>query len=227
DLISLLRIFGTAIANSIAQARERELRKDITQLENTLSGIIEALSSSVAMRDSYTAGHQRDVAKIAGELAERLGYSSERTKNIHTAGLLHDIGKVSIPPAILNETGELGDQEFEIIQRHPRDGYEILSGIDFRGPVAEIVLQHHERLDGTGYPRGLTSTEILPEAKILAVADSFEAMTSHRPYRPAYSVDRTLTIMEEEQRSGEGSPKYDPDVLRALKELVDEGEVPV
>lgn len=226
NISSLLHIFATAIANSLSRRREKELQKNIDQLENTLSGVTNALSAAVEMRDSYTAGHQKNVAEIAVKIAKRMNFSEEQVEQIRTAGLLHDIGKISTPPAILNETGELGDQEFEIIKRHPINGYEILSDIDFRGPIDKIVLQHHERLDGSGYPKGLTSDEILPEAKVLAIADVFEAMTSHRPYRPAYSVDETLNILDKEQ-SGDKGPKFDKNALRSLKQLIKKGEIPI
>lgn len=221
NIASLLHIFATAIANSLSRRREKELKEDIEQLKSTLSGVTNALSSVVGMRDAYTAGHQENVAEISVDIARKLGFSKERIEQIRTAALLHDIGKISTPPAILNETGELNEEEYEIIKRHPMNGYEILSDIDYRGAIAKIVLQHHERLDGSGYPNGLTSEEILPEAKILAVADAFEAMTSHRPYRPAYSVEEALKIMNEEQAADDGL-KFDENSLRALKQLIKE-----
>ncbi len=221
ELASLLRIFATAIGNALARKREEKLESNIQQLEDTIAGITQALSATVELRDSYTAGHQRNVADISLAIADKLGTSADMKRDIKTAAMLHDIGKISTPPAILNETGELGENEFEIIRRHPKDGYEILSDINFPGPVPEIVYQHHERLDGSGYPRGLEGDDILKEARAIAVVDAFEAMTSHRPYRPALSVEEAIEELDKEQNKGPGV-KYDPEVLAALKELIAE-----
>jgi putative nucleotidyltransferase with HDIG domain len=144
------------------------------------------------MRDPYTAGHQRGVTRLACALARRMGLSFDRIEGIRVAGFLHDIGKIVVPAEILNKPGTISEYEMNIIRVHPQAGYDILKKIDFPWPVADIVLQHHERLDGSGYPKGLTDMAILLEAKILAVADVVEAMAAHRPYRPTLGLDRAL-----------------------------------
>jgi len=171
---------------------------------------IRVITLMVEMRDCHTAGHQQRVAQLAAALGEELGLSNDRISRIHMAGLLHDIGKIVVPIEILGKPGRLNEIESAIIRTHPRVGYEMLIQIDFAAPIADPVLQHHERLDGSGYPAGLGGEEILPEAKILGVADVVEAMCSHRPYRPALGVDRAL--MEIEAQKG---ILYDNDVVDA------------
>jgi putative nucleotidyltransferase with HDIG domain len=175
---------------------------------------IQVITLMVEMRDCHTSGHQQRVAQLAGALAEEVHLSKDRVSRIHMAGLLHDIGKIVVPIEILGKPGRLNEIESAIIRTHPRVGYEMLIQIDFAAPIAEAVLQHHERLDGSGYPAGLGGDEILPEAKILAVADVVEAMCSHRPYRPALGVDRAL--MEIEAQKG---VLYDNDVVDACLTL--------
>jgi len=153
-----------------------------------------------------------------------MGMSSREIATIRIAGNIHDIGKISVPAEILMKPSALTEQEFNLIKLHPGSGAAIVVGVDFEGPVHETIMQHHERLDGSGYPNGLEGDEILPEAKILSVADAFEAMTSHRPYRPAHSIGEALDILKEEQ-SEDSRPKYDPDAIRALKELIDLGRI--
>lgn len=171
---------------------------------------IQVITLMVEMRDCHTAGHQQRVAQLAGALAEELHLSKDRVSRIHMAGLLHDIGKIVVPIEILGKPGRLNEIESAIIRTHPRVGYEMLKQIDFAAPIAEAVLQHHERMDGSGYPGGLAGEGILPEAKILAVADVVEAMCSHRPYRPALGVDRALSEIEAQK-----GVLYDNDVVDA------------
>ena len=156
--------------------------------------------------DPYTAGHQRRVAEIAGAIAGVIGVNGETPAPARRRGTLHDIGKMAVPAEILSKPGRLSDAEFELIRQHPQTGYEILAGIDFPWPVAEIVLQHHERLDGSGYPQGLEGDEILLEARILAVADVVEAMSSHRPYRPALGLDQALAEIDDAPRNARTTP---------------------
>ena len=156
-----------------------------TALEQTVA----ALASTIEKRDPYTAGHQRRVCDLAMEVALKLGWDSERCQSVYLAGLVHDIGKINVPSEILNKPGKLLSIEFELVKQHPMTGFEILSGIDFPWRLAEITRQHHERLDGSGYPDSLTGDAILPEAQVIAAADVFEAMSSHRPYRPALGRD--------------------------------------
>lgn len=160
----------------------------VTRLDASLDNTVAAIASLVELRDPYTAGHQQRVSELACAIARDMGLDENRILGLHMAGVVHDIGKIHVPAEILTNPGKLTDAEFEIIKTHPRAGYEILKGIDFPWPVADIVLQHHERLDGSGYPQGLKGEEILLEARILCVADVVDAMSSHRPYRPGFGI---------------------------------------
>ncbi len=180
------------------------------KLESTLNGTVLAIDSIIAKKDPYTAGHEKRVAKLACDIAGKMGFSQERIDIIRIAGLLHDIGKISVPSEILTKPGRLSEAEFSIIKTHPQTGYEILKVIDFYGPVAQIVLQHHEKIDGSGYPYGLSGSDILLEARIISVADVVEAISSHRPYRPSHGID--AAIKELKDNSGK---LYDSDVVNA------------
>jgi putative nucleotidyltransferase with HDIG domain len=169
----------------------RDLLNNHTQyLENLLDEVIESFSAAVSRKDPYTAGHQLRVAKIACAIARQLGFTPHELHGLTMAAVVHDIGKICIPIEILSKPGILDDMEKGLIEVHSKIGYEILSGIEFEWPIADIVLQHHERVDGTGYPYGLKGDEILTEAKIIAVADVFEAIISHRPYRPSLGIKK-------------------------------------
>jgi putative two-component system response regulator len=172
--------------------RTAELRESEKRLRTSLLESITALAAIVEMRDPYTAGHQRRVAQLAIAIAKELQLPPEQVEGIHLAGVVHDVGKIRVPAEILTKPGKLAKLEFSIIKEHAQNGYEILNNIDFPWPIAEIVLQHHERLDGSGYPQALIDGKILLEAKILAVADVVESMMSHRPYRPALGIDSAL-----------------------------------
>jgi PAS domain S-box-containing protein/putative nucleotidyltransferase with HDIG domain len=191
----------------------KQLEQSLKKLERTMESTIQAISTTIEARDAYTAGHQRRVTQLAGVIARDMSLPSAQIAGIRVAGLLHDIGKISIPTEILSKPGLLNDVEMSMIRTHPKVGYDILRSIEFEWPVAEIVLQHHERLDGSGYPSGIRRDEILLEARILAVADVVEAMSSHRPYRPAVGTDKAL----EEISRGEDT-LYDPRVVRACLE---------
>jgi PAS domain S-box-containing protein/putative nucleotidyltransferase with HDIG domain len=167
------------------------------QLERTLKGAALALGATTEMRDPYTSGHQRRVAELAGAIARRLGCDEARTPLLHTASVLHDIGKIVVPAEILSKPGRLSDAEMQLVRQHPAAGAEIVRPIGFDPEVAEMIGQHHERLDGSGYPAGLAGDEILWEARILAVADVVEAMVSHRPYRPALPLEQVVAELEE------------------------------
>ena len=171
---------------------EEELQESFYKLQRALEGTIGALALAVEMRDPYTAGHQRRVASLADAIAGELGLSGHQIEGLRLAGLIHDLGKINIPAEILSKPGLIKELEFSIIKMHPQVGYEILKEVVFPWPVAQIVLQHHERMDGSGYPQGIRGEEILVEARILAVADVVEAMASHRPYRPAHGIDKAL-----------------------------------
>ncbi len=176
-----------------------------------------AMGHVVETRDPYTAGHERRVAELAVALGAELGLPAAELEGLRLAALIHDIGKIAVPAEILAKPGRLSEVEFNLIRQHARAGYEILAAIDFGAPVAEIVLQHHERLDGSGYPEGLAGEQILLEARILAVADTVEAMSSHRPYRAALGMEAALD--EVRCRAGSG---YDPEVAAACLRVVEE-----
>jgi PAS domain S-box-containing protein/putative nucleotidyltransferase with HDIG domain len=185
-------------------------RKQAQTWRKVLEGSIEAIAMTLEMRDPYTAGHQQRVSRLACAIAEELELSEEKIDGLRIAGLIHDLGKVTVPAEILSKPGKLTETEFSIIKNHPQVAYDILKKIDFPWPVADIVLQHHEYLDGSGYPQGLKEKEILLEARILIVADIIEAMASHRPYRPALGIDKAL----DEVKFGKGT-KFDVSVVDA------------
>lgn len=192
----------------------QELLDSRAKLQSALKGTIEAISIMIEMRDPYTAGHQRRVAQLAEAIATSLNLPSVKIEGIKFAAQIHDIGKLYVPAEILSKPTKLSALEYAIIKTHPQAGYEILKNIEFPWPIADIVLQHHERLDGSGYPAGLKDGEILPEARILSVADVVEAMSSHRPYRPSFGIDKAL----EEIRLNSGI-FYDPQAVTACQQL--------
>jgi len=183
---AVVKIFKDITEHKLA---EKELQKSMKQLRKNLAGTIQAMARTVESRDAYTAGHQRRTTNIARAIAYEMGLSKQTIDGIRMAGVVHDLGKISIPAEILSKPGVLSDTELSLIKQHPQAGYEILKGIDFKWPVADIVLQHHERMNGSGYPYGLQGDDILLEARIIGVADVIEAMASHRPYRPALGID--------------------------------------
>ena len=201
-------VMGNVIDITPQKQAEESMRKAITRLHLVLEQTVRAFATTIEKRDPYTAGHQHRVARLARAIAKEMGLSHEECVGIYMAGLVHDIGKISVPTDILNKPGRLSKAEFEILKAHPKVGYEILKEVEFPWPIADMVLQHHERLDGSGYPQGLKDGEILLGARILAVADVVEAIASHRPYRPALGIE---TALEEIQR-GKGT-LYDPEVV--------------
>ncbi len=173
-----------------------------------MEAIIQVMESAVGARDPYTVEHQQRVTQIACAIAERMGLSGERLKDLQVAGSLHDLGKIAVPAEILSKPGKLTDLEFAIIKTHPQTAYNILKPLKFPGQIFQIIMQHHERMDGSGYPRGLRGEDILLEARILGVADVLEAMCSHRPYRPALGIERAL-----EEISHKSGTLYDSGVV--------------
>jgi PAS domain S-box-containing protein len=194
---------------------QEEVRRQADQLRRTVEGTVLAMSLVVETRDPYTAGHERRVAELATAIGLEMGMDGAELDGLRLGSLIHDIGKISVPAEILAKPGRLSDVEFNLIKQHSQAGYDILSVIDFGRPVAEMVLQHHERLDGSGYPRGLQADELMPETRILAVADVVEAMSSHRPYRAALGTEAALA----EIRDGAGT-RYDADVAAACKRVM-------
>jgi PAS domain S-box-containing protein len=205
---------------TVQKTAEDELRQTIEKLRKATGATIQAMAQTVEVRDPYTAGHQRRVSNIARAIATAMALPSEMIEGIRMAGNIHDIGKISIPAEILSKPGSLTDIEFALIKAHPKTGYDILKGIEFPWNIARIVLQHHERLDGSGYPQGLCGEDILLEARILAVADVVEAMASHRPYRPALGLERAV----EEIRSQKGR-LYDAGVVEAFEKALAAGHL--
>ncbi|MGA7985906.1 MAG: PAS domain S-box protein [Burkholderiales bacterium] len=193
---------------------EEQAKTYLIQLEQAMMGTIDAVSAMVELRDPYTSGHERRVSELAGAIGQELGLAEDEIKGLRIAGALHDIGKIACPAEILSKPTRLTAIEFEIVKAHPQLGYDILKSVPFSWPVAQAVLQHHERLDGSGYPQKLKGEEIILSARILAVADTIEAMASHRPYRPALGIDAALA--EVEKHSG---TRFDPRVAAACLRL--------
>ncbi|OIO53797.1 MAG: two-component system response regulator [Alphaproteobacteria bacterium CG_4_10_14_0_2_um_filter_63_37] len=183
----------------MVEERTESLRASQAKLKDSLFESITAIAATVEMRDPYTAGHQRRVATIAVAIAQEMGLSEELAEGLHLAGSVHDVGKIKIPAEILTKPGRLSPIEYDLIKEHPQAGHDILKGIDFPWPVARIVLQHHERLDGSGYPQGLAGGDILLEARILAVADVIDAMASFRPYRASLGIEFALQEIEQQR----------------------------
>jgi putative nucleotidyltransferase with HDIG domain len=177
------------------QAEER-LKETLDRLRQAVGTTIQVLVSASESRDSYTAGHQSRSANLACAIAIEMGLSQEKIDGIRMAGIIHDIGKLSIPGEILSKPTKLKEIEFSLIKQHSRSGYEMLKDVESPWPLAEIVYQHHERINGSGYPRNLKGDEILMESRILGVADVIEAMASHRPYRPTLGIEAALEEIE-------------------------------
>ena len=210
-------IIGVNLDVTEIRRAEQTIAASAAQLRKTLKGAVAALGSTTEMRDPYTAGHQRRVAELADAIAAELGWESGRLDTLHTAALLHDIDKIIVPTEILSKPGRLTEIEMELVRQHAAAGAGAVTDIDFEDAIAEMIRQHHERLDGSGYPRGLRGDEILPEARILAVADVVEAMVSHRPYRAALPLETALDEIE----SGAGS-RFDAAVCEAALRLLRE-----
>lgn len=218
DEIDVLRAAAYNMAASVIRwESEREVKKGYEKLRRTFTDVIRTMGQIVGKKDPYTIEHQERVAALALEIGNRLGLGEERCEGLRIAGLVHDIGKIEIPGEILSKPGRLSPIEFELIKTHARSGYDILREVDFPWPVAEIAHQHHERLDGSGYPRGLKGEEILLEARIITVADVVESMVSHRPYRPSLGMNAAR-----EEIAGKSGVLYDPAVVDACLSLLDE-----
>lgn len=196
---------------------EQKLKEKYLQLKNILFGFIDALVVLSDKRDPYTGGHQRRVALISSKIAKELDLDEERIEGLYITSLLHDIGKICVPLSLLSKPGKLSEHEFGVIQGHCIEAYDILKNIDFPWPVAQIILQHHERENGSGYPNGLKNGQILLEAKILAVADVLEAMSTHRPYRSAPGLEKAIKEIKDNKEK-----LYDRKVVKACLKLFNE-----
>lgn len=212
------RLILQATVRDISQRKEaeRKVESTVEKLNLALEGIVRAVSKTMGFRDQYTTLHQKRVADISCAIAERLGWPEERIKGLKLAALIHDIGKISTPTDILTKPAKLSHAELELVREHAEIGYQILKEFEFPWDIAEMVRQHHERLDGSGYPQGLKGDAILPEAKIIAVADTIESMAAHRPYRLSMGLSGALN----EVRTGSGK-LYDAEIVNAALALFD------
>lgn len=191
--IELLKELADDLGFGLATLRTREAHRQSTALLlKSLESTVLTLAATMESRDAYTAGHQRRVAELAVAIAREMKLSKDESDGIHFAAIIHDLGKIRVPAEILSKPGRLSEIEYAMIKTHPQVGYDILKSVDFPWPIAEIVYQHHERMDGSGYPRGLAGDAILVGARILAIADTVEAMNAHRPYREGLGIDRAL-----------------------------------
>jgi HD-GYP domain-containing protein (c-di-GMP phosphodiesterase class II) len=196
---------------------QQQFQESLDNLKRIIGGTVLAISRTVEKRDPYTSGHQQRVAELCKAIGFDLGLAKDQVEGLFIASAMHDIGKVSLPAEILSKPSQLNSIEISLIQGHAQSGYDILKSVDFPWPVAQIVLQHHERLDGSGYPQGLSGDDILLEARIVGVADVVEAVSSHRPYRPAIGMDKALDEIDSHKNA-----LYDPDVVDACLRLVRE-----
>lgn len=211
-------IIGTARDITDRRKAEARLQRSYERLQKAIEGAVQTIAMISEVRDPYTSGHQQQVARLAAAIAREMGLPDTQVTAIQMAGALHDIGKINIPAEILSKPGKLNSIEFELIRTHPGVGREILKTIDFPWPICKMVLQHHERLDGSGYPEGLKSKDICLEAKILAVSDVVDAMTFHRPYRPARCIQDAL-----DEISKNRGVLYDAEVVDACLRLFKKG----
>jgi len=204
------------LVNDITQLKHQQdkINAHVNQLESMMRATLEAVANMVEMRDPYTAGHEKRVGVLARDIAREMGWPEERCLSMELVGLVHDIGKIAVPAEILTKPTKLSDIEMQLMRIHPQVGYDIIKHVPFPLPVAEIIYQHHERMDGSGYPRGLKGDEILPESRILAVADVIESMATHRPYRAARGIGEALA--EIERNTG---TFFDPEVSKAALRL--------
>jgi PAS domain S-box-containing protein len=192
----LYRVAGIAEDISEHKRIEADLKRYSAQVERAMYGTIDVIAAIGAMRDPYTLGHEEHVGEIAAAIAAEMGFDAHRVEGVRIAGYLHDVGKIGVPPEILAKSRRLTAEEFALVKTHAQASYQILKNVAFPWPVAEMARQHHERFDGSGYPQGLKGDEILTEAHILGVADTIEAMSSHRPYRPGLGLDAALSEIE-------------------------------
>lgn len=226
--INLFQTFATEVGFGLVVIKRQRLLASVTesntaiqnQLAAALRATIEAMSKTMESRDPYTAGHQKSVAKISVALAAKMGWTEAEQQVVYLAGLVHDIGKIAVPSEILTKPSKLSELEMSLVRQHVEAGYQILKDIPFPWPIASIVRQHHERLDGSGYPQQLIGNEILPGARVLAVADMIEAMSTHRPYRPALGLEFARSEIKRES-----GVTLDSAVVEAACALMQEGRL--
>lgn len=195
--LEILEFVSEQVAAAVERKKiDEEMKLNFQRLKKTSTSIIFTMAKILELRDPYTAGHQQRVARLACAIAREMGLSEDQVDGIFMAALIHDIGKIYVPAEILNRPAKLNETEMDLVKTHPSVGYDIVREIDFSQPVDRIIVQHHERIDGSGYPVGISDNNIIMEARILAVADVVEAMASHRPYRPALSIDEALSEID-------------------------------
>ncbi len=195
-----------------------DLRHAYDRLQHVMESTIRTIAKTVEVRDPYTAGHHRRVSELSVRIAQELGLEDETVKAIELAAVIHDLGKIQVPAEILSKPGKLTEIEFGLVKTHPTVGYQLLKDIEFPWPLAEIIYMHHERMDGSGYPRGLSGNDIPIESRIISVADTVEAMSSHRPYRASLGIERAL-----EQIKADSGMYYDPSVVDACLHIFEDG----
>jgi PAS domain S-box-containing protein len=196
-------------------ARSRETINEYAErLERTVVGTLDMIGRVIELRDPYTAGHESRVGELAAAIGAEMGLDEARQRGLRIAGAVHDVGKISVPSEILTRPGKLSQTEYQLVMQHAQSGFDILKAVDFPWPVAEVARQHHERLDGSGYPNGLKGDQIILEARIVAVADVVESMAAHRPYRPGLGIERALAEIE-----AHAGTHYDSDAVAACLRL--------
>jgi putative nucleotidyltransferase with HDIG domain len=209
-----------AVERELREAKVRRERKKVQeQLEHSFIDLAQTVSRAMASRDPYTAGHEKRVADLARLVGKKMGLEENRLQGLYIGGLLHDIGKISTPESILSKPGELTDEEWNLIRAHTKQGYKVLKETNLPWPVADMAVHHHERLDGSGYPHGISGDKLSLEVRILGVCDVVEAMSSHRPYRPAKSKEEVV----KEIIGGRGT-KYDTTVVDVMLQIIESGE---
>ena len=217
ELVQSNKLLKIEIANR--KRMQLELQHSFENLKKVMNSTVLAITTTIEKRDPYTSGHQQRVADLSRNIAREVGLSDDEIEGIYIAAAIHDLGKISLPAEILSKPVKLSDIEVSLIQAHSQTGYDILKGIEFPWPIAEIVLQHHERIDGSGYPRSLAADDILMAARIIGVADVVETMASHRPYRPSMGIDKAL-----EEITQNRGVLYDPMVVDACLKIFNKKE---
>ncbi len=216
----LFSVIAERLGKIIEQIKiEEELKESLEKQRRVMEDVIQAMSNTTELRDAYTAGHQKRVSRLSVAIAKKMDLPMDEIEGIRLASIIHDIGKIAVPAEILTKPGKISNIEFELIKIHPQIGYEILKTIEFPWPIADIVLQHHERIDGSGYPQNLSGNNIRREARILTVADVIDAMASHRPYRPALGIEEAINEIKKNRNIF-----YDKDVVDACLELYEKQE---
>lgn len=217
----LKRVLAERASKADRKQALSDLKVNLDKFQRAMEGIVQAISVAVEMRDPYTAGHQQRVADFACIAAQAVGLDEDDCYGLRMASVIHDLGKITVPAGILAKPGRLSELEYELVKNHVQAGYDILKRIEFPWPLANIILQHHERLDGSGYPQGLKGDAIMIQARILAVADVIETIASHRPYRPSLGIQRAV-----DEITNHNGTRYDSNVVSVFLHLIEDGRLP-